>query len=81
MEETRLKKTLVIVIPLFFVAMIIVVLLVYFLGRPKETPMTVEILRPNSGEVLPLHLEVQVVSRFTTPSGWSIARKRQSCEA
>jgi len=71
MQETRLKNILLVVIPLFLVALITVILLIYFLSKPKPTPMTLIILRPNSGEVLPLLQEVQVVSRFITPTGWS----------
>src|SRR5659263_116155 len=71
MEDTRLKKTLLVAIPLFLVAMITVILLVYFLGKPKPSAMAVIIVRPSSGDVIPLHQEVKVVSQFQTEAGWS----------
>lgn len=71
MEDTRLEKTLLVAIPLFLVAMITVILLVYFLGKPKPSAMAIVIVRPNSGDVIPLHQEVKVVSQFQTEAGWS----------
>jgi hypothetical protein len=71
MQDTRLKKTLLVAIPLFLLAMITVILLVYFLGKPKPSAMAIVIVRPDSGDVIPLHQEVKIVSQFQTEAGWS----------
>lgn len=71
MEDTRLKKSLLVVIPLFLLAMISVILLVYFFGKPKPSPMAIIIVKPTSGQVLPMLQEVEIISQFQTSDGWS----------
>lgn len=71
MNDKQIKSIWLILVPLFLVAIITIILLAYFFGNLQAAPLTLEILQPNSGALIPLNQQFQVISRFTATDGWA----------
>ncbi len=71
MDNQKLRRALTFIIPAVLIALVLILVAVSQAMHRGGTAVTVKIISPVTGAVIPLHQENEIVSQVQTSGGWS----------